>query len=342
MLVACACSTAAAQTLIYSDSSSESAGRLESRMGVALDASALALGANVTLVDENGRTQVLPRITSDWSGLGGVDVETVFAYGDWNLGGDAYRPTVDTRLRFRAPVAFVERIEGDVRRGGADADETLKLDFSGLDTGWALLGGNALNVRADLTVSEEGERPDAVSTIVSSVGVGRAVDLESDLHLDALAADGGFAPSLDTRLVYRQPLPFVQRIEGSASRDAAGQGRDAVSVLFPNLSGAASSPLRLGSKATLEEAVGSGAAAVLRMGVETTLSGFATPLLGGTNALSLTLERTLDADRAQRSSVAYDHSWSPGRRASIGLDLKLVAEPDQLEPSMGVKWLAQF
>ncbi|HEX5419960.1 MAG TPA: hypothetical protein VFY39_08165, partial [Gammaproteobacteria bacterium] len=321
----------------YSDSST--AEKLHSRVGLAIDQSELALGANVTLIGKGGQTQVLPKLTSDWSGLSGLDVKTVVLYGDWN-GATPRVPSVDSTLLLRTDWAFIDSLKGEIHHASDGRDAALKLGFSDLDTGLKLFGGAPLDVKAGLTVQDADEETDAISTLSSSLGLGDAIHVESDLHV----ATNASAPSVDAQLVYRDPVPFVQRVVGSATRDATGESHRTLSVLFPDISGNdfAPAPFKLDSQATLEKVLSPEGLATLSMGFQTTLSGFATSLLGGSNELSFKVERRLDANRERTSSLAYDHAWRPGRHASIGLDLKIVNDVDQLEPSMGIKWLAQF
>ncbi len=340
-LMGWACAAAAGPTFSHSDTAAGD--KVESRMGVGIEHDGLALGAALTLVGAGGRTEVLPQITSAWSSPGGVDLKTVLRYGDWNLGPEAFRPSVDTRLSLRPDLAFIERVTGDLRRSAGGDSSALDFTFSELDTGWKLLGGSPLDVSANLAL-QDGTSAAAVSTIESTLGVGRALDVTGDLKLAATPL-GPPAPTLDTRLVYRAPVAFVDRIEGSAGRDPTGQAYGSLSVLFPSFSSRTveRTPFKLSSSATLQDAAAPGGGpGVVSMDFETRVSGFAAPLLGGTDALSFVYERQLDADRQAHSSLAYDHSWQPAQRATIGLDLKIAADPNAWAPSMGLHWSAQF
>ncbi len=332
---------AAGPTVDFSDASSSA--KLESRVGVGIEQDGFALGADVKLVGQDGRTEVLPQVTSGWSGPGGLDLKTVLSYGDWNLGPAAFRPSVETTLLARPNFAFIDRVTGDVRRSAGGDISSLDFKFSRLDTGWTLFGGSPLDVAADLAL-QDGAAAAATSTFESSLGVGRALNVTGDLKLTATPL-GPPAPVLDTRLVYRVPVAFVDRVEGSAGRDADGEAHGSLSVLFPSLSSRTleRTPFKLSSKATLQQLVlpGGGPAAV-SMDFETRVSGVAAPALGGTDALSFVYERRLDADRGARSSLAYDHSWQPAERATIGLDFKIVADPGALAPTMGLHWSAEF
>ncbi|HEX5420624.1 MAG TPA: hypothetical protein VFY39_11535, partial [Gammaproteobacteria bacterium] len=80
---------------------------------MAIDQSELALGANLTLIGKDGQTQVLPQLTSDWSGFEGLDVKTVVLYGDWNSTG-APAPSIDSTLLFRTNWAFIDSLKGEI------------------------------------------------------------------------------------------------------------------------------------------------------------------------------------------------------------------------------------
>jgi hypothetical protein len=334
--------SAGAQSFHYTDSSTVE--KLQSRVGFEVEQDALSLDADLTLIGQGGDTDVLPKLTFGSSLVDGLDVETVLAYGDFNEAATAYSPTIDTKLELDAGGVLVDKIEGSLRRTSTGADEKLSVRFSELDTGWQLFGGDALGIRGDLALSEAGDDRAAVSTVRSSFGLGAAVDIESTVRVEADEASGAGSPGLDTRIVYTVPLAFVDRIEGAVARKPSGDERAAVSVLFPDFaSGDPAASFKLQAQATLEELAAPGAADELRMGLTTKLTGFATPLLGGTNSLMLKLERGLAADAWTQSSLAYDHTWAPAERSSVGLNLEVARKPDDLlEPTLGIKWLKQF
>jgi hypothetical protein len=345
LIAACVSRGAAAQSFHYTDTSTKE--KLQSRVGFAVEEDLLSLDADLTLIGQGGDTDVLPKLTFGTSGsslLGGLDVKTVLAYGDFNDPASAAQPTVDTKLKLDANGVLIDAIEGSVRRTGTGADEQLSVRFSELDTRWRLFGGDVLGIRGDVTVRDAADARAAVSTVRSSFGVGSALDIESALSIEANDAAGKGLPGLDTRIVYRVPLAFVDRVEGTVVRKPSGDERTAVSVLFPDFAGGdAEAAMKLQAQATLEELAAPGGTDELRMGVTTKLTGFATPLLGGSNSLMLKLERGLAADARSRSSLAYDHTWAPAERSSVGLNLEVGREPGELiEPTLGIKWLKQF
>lgn len=334
---------AAAQSFHYTDSSTKE--KLESRMGVGLEEDFLSLGADLTLIERGGDTDVLPKLTFGSSLLDALDMKTVLSYDDFNDRA-AGRPVIDTQLQLDAGVDFIDGIEGRLQRSATGADEKLSVRFSELDTGWRLFGGDALGFRSDVTLHDAGDRRAAVSTVRSSFGLGSALDVESALSIDAEEAAASGRPAIDTRVVYRVPVAFVDRIEGDVARKPTGDERTALSVLFPDFSGGdVVSPFKLQAQATLEELAAPGGMDEVRLGLSTKLTGFATPLLGGTNSLMLKLERGLDAQEWSRSSLAYDHTWAPAERSSVGFNLEVARDPDELdeiEPTLGIKWLTQF
>jgi len=333
---------AAAQTITYSDSSSPE--KLQSRVGIGIGQEGLALGADMTLVGEHGETRVLPRVTSSWTTLDFLDVNTVIAYDDWNRTADPFRPTVSANLLITSEVPFVERVEAELRRSDSTSNESLNLALNPMDTGLRLFGGDPLGIDADLALRSSGEQLTTTSSVTSSWGLGAAVDVKSVLRLEDGAASGPTSSALDTTLVYETPLAFIDALEGRIYRsDATGASRQSVAILFPEMSsgGQHGTSFKLASKAIVGETLRPNGLEAMTMGVETKLSGLLPPLLGGSNALSFKVERMLDSTRTQSSTLAYDHAWSPGD-ASIGLNLKVLSDPEDVEPSMGVSWSTAF
>src|SRR5690606_33513929 len=153
LLAAVLCAAgAAAQTVIYSDSSTPD--KLQSKVGVGVDEGGRALQAGVTMIGQDGITRVLPRITSEWKGLDFLDLDTVLSYDDLN--GEGLAPTVDTSLLLTSDVAFVDRVEGTLRRKGASTSETVRVRFTRFDTDFAVLGGNPFGVATDVVTKTDG------------------------------------------------------------------------------------------------------------------------------------------------------------------------------------------
>ncbi|HEU4619583.1 MAG TPA: hypothetical protein VFV10_16220 [Gammaproteobacteria bacterium] len=338
----CISACAAAQSFHYSDSSS--ADKLQTRVGVALGDGSGLLDAGVTLVGQGGETEVLPKLTFESSDLvQGLDIESVLRYADWNAASAGGQPTLDTKVAFDAG-GPVDKVEGALLRTASGDDASLSMRFSEHQTDFSVLGGDALGVRGGVTVRDASGERTAVSTVRTSLGLGSSVNVESALSVQAEQGAAALDPALDARVVYNAPLPFVERIEGTLARGASGDGKTALSLLFPELaSGGDVSALKVETKATLEELTAQDGDGAVRMGLTTKLTGLGTPLLGGTSSLILTLERGLDADPSSRSSsLAYDQTWAPGRGASVGFNFKVQRDPNDIEPTMGVKWLKQF
>lgn len=334
-------SPAAAQTVIYSDSSSED--KLQSKVAVAVEEGAFSLQADMTMVGKDGQTKVLPRVTSAWTGLDFLDVRTVFLYDDWNQAADPFEPTVETSVLYQSGFSFIDRIEGNLRRTGDVSNETVKVKFAGVDTGLRLFGGDAFGVNADLTMRDGGNRPQTDSSITSSLGVGRAIDVKAILRLENGASSYTASQTFDTKLVYDSPVAFIDEFEGGLYRSASGDTRQSLALRFPEITSGEEygTSFKISSKAILEELMRADGFETVSMGVETKFSGFRPPLIGGSNALSFRVERQFDAAATQTSSLAYDHSWSPGA-TSIGLNFKMLRDPDDIAPSMGLTWMTQF
>ncbi|MBN1240714.1 MAG: hypothetical protein JXB36_19585 [Gammaproteobacteria bacterium] len=331
---------AAAQSLIYSDSSTRE--KLQSKLGVGVDGE-LSLQAGVTMIGEDGVTRVLPRVTSEWSGLEFLDVGTVLSYEDLNAAGGAAEPGMDTTIALSSDLGVLDGIEGKFRRSGTAADDTLKVNFAELDTDLALFGGDAFGVDADVVMHSAGEARRTTSNIVSSWGVGRALDVETVVSLQDGMAGGSSHRAVSTSFVYESPVVFVDKLEGAVKRSPDGV-RQSLGLRFTEFSSGDSSgsSFSISSRAIVEEMLEPDGAERLSMGVETRLSNVLPTLLGGSSSLSLRIDRELNEIETQTSTLAYDHAWSPGA-ASIGLNLKLLRGLDEeVEPSMGVTWSARF
>jgi len=330
---------AAGQSITYTDSSSRD--KLEGRVDLRVGAPNLALAADMRLIGQHGETKVLPRITSSWTALDLLDVKTVLDYG--NLNAPTARPKVDTNIVLKSHARFIERIEATVQRAQSSTRQSVGLKFSKLDTGLDVLGGDPLAFRADMAVNRSGERSVATSRLTSSMGLGDALTMQSVLHVGGDAAAGFERSALDTKLVYRSPFAIIDRFEGEIHH-GIGVRRESLAVLLPELSrGEKHGPsFSLTGKALIRDVIDAQGVETRSVGLETKLKGVLPPLLGGENALSLKVERALGAaEDAYSSSLAYDHAWSSGG-ASIGLNLKMLRQIDEFEPSMDLSWLARF
>ena len=323
----------------YTDAST--ADKLDSKLDLRLGTADLGLSADMRLIGQQGTTKVLPRITSLWAPLQLFDVRTVLDYGDLNSA--TARPKVDTSIVVRSDVPLVERIEASLQRTERSAQQSLGLKLSPFETGLDLRGGAPLAFRADMTVKRIGERSLASSKLTSSWGLGEALTMQSVLQLDGQQGSSWERSALDTKLVYRSPFSFIDRFEGEIY-DAPHRHRHSLAVLLPKWSRGEQhgSSFTVTGKALIREMVEIGGNETRSVGFETKLVGVLPPLLGGRNALSLNVERGLGLDDdLHRSSLAYDHAWSPGG-ASIGLNLKMLRGTDTLEPAMDFTWSAMF
>jgi hypothetical protein len=338
----CAGACGHAQPVIHIDASLPD--KLKSNIGVGVQQGGASVRAEMTLLDERGSTRVLPRVSSAWSASRGIDVSTVLSYSDWNQTIELLRPTLDSKLVFRPSVAYLSGIEASVRRANGTSTESLQLTFSDLDTGWRVLGGDPLAIKTNFTMRSQGAEPELGSRITSGLGIGRGLAVLTTLQL----TDGGstVAPqsAIDTKLVYRSPIPFINRFEGDLRRSALGETRQSVSILFPDVSSrpAIGPSFKLSTAATLAERTTPSGLETRMVGLETKFSGAMLPVVGGRNALSLRMEHSLDEHQRQRSTLAYDHAWMPAETTSVGFNLKLLKTLEQLETMMDVTWKAQF
>ncbi|HEX6997849.1 MAG TPA: hypothetical protein VF322_06870 [Gammaproteobacteria bacterium] len=325
----CALAANADEILSYLNLSSKD--KLHSQVGLFLGNEGLSLKADVTLEEQGGATHVLPRVTSTFSSLEWLDVKTVLQYGDWNAEG-ASDPALDTLFSVRSAVPFVERIEGRVQQTAEQVSQSLRFGFA--DVGVQALGGGTVSVKTDLTLQSapSGSR----SKLRSSFAFGEALDLSTVLGLGAA--------SYDTKLVYHSALPLISELEGGLTRSVDGNVHQSLGVRFPEISRGDGivTPFTMTSGAMLEETIEPDGGESLRMGFETQLAGFSSVLLGGRSKLSVKVERSLDEEHENRASLAYDHAWAPRDETSIALNLKMLREQGEVEPTVGVSWQARF
>lgn len=329
-----------AQTFSYVDSSS--AEKLESRIDLEMGDETFGLNADMTLIGRDGATKVLPRVSSSWSSPDLLDIETVFVYPDLNAEEAGSAPTVSTNLLVRSELPFVERVEATLE-SAKSTTRSLRLRLTELDTGIGLLGGRALGVRTDVALRRLRDRTLASSKVSTSWGLGPSLGAESVLLLADSQGRGLERASVDTKLVYTSPLVFVDKLEGRVRRGNGSSARS-LAIHLPRIAAGAEhgNPLGISGKALVEEAVAADGLETQKLGFETTLSVVDVPLIGGRSALSLKVERPLEDARSSSSSVAYDHAWSPGDDAKVGLNVKMLRGADDMEPSVDLTWSARF
>lgn len=330
--------TADAQVLTYVDSSSRD--RLEGKFDMSLAGSAASLDADMKVASRNGETRFMPRITSSWAPVSRVDVRAIVLAGDLN--DETASGSVDTRLALRPAAPFVDRVETSLMRGAGRSRESLAVSFASFDTGLELFGGEALRFDTDLKHERRGESAVTTSNLSSSVGLGDAVSLLSSVELDDSTGAGMRRAVIDTRLVYRTPLPFVKRIEGYVR---TGDGsRERLTLTLPEIAGASSdgSSYQLTSKVLIQEIALDGGTESRRIGFESKLSGlFASPI-GGRNSLSLDLERGLGSEELRSASLSYNHEWTPTEQGQLALKLRTTRHGETVEPWMDINWSARF
>lgn len=306
--------------------------KLHSQVGLFLGDDGASIKANLTLEGAGGRTRVLPSVTSRFKSGDWLDVSSVFTYGDWNAAAGS-SPTVATKIVLQSGVPVIERIEGSVRHTAHEVSQSLRFGFA--DFGVQALGGTPINVKTALTLGS-GSASAAPSSLSSSITMGSAVDLRTVWQF---AADG-----YDTRLTYRTSAAVVDQVVAGLKRTPNGELAQSIGVRFPDVSRSRDigPALRVTSGATLEETLAPNGVETLRMGFETSIAGMQSALLGGNSKLSLKLEQPLDEAHTQRASFAYDHAWAPRDETSIALNLKMLREAGEVEPTLGVSWRSRF
>lgn len=332
---------APAQTISYADSSTQE--KLQSKVGLGIGDDRLGLSADMTLIGYQGETKVLPRISSSWSSFDFLAVETVINYPDLNAADSAASPTLNTQLRLDPRMRFLDRVEATLQRAESTAQRSLRLQFTEISTGLNFFGGRPLNLRSDFALQDGRNRRSTISNLTSSWGLGRAIDVQSVLRLDDSATGALERSRVDTKLVYQSPLMFIERLEGQV-RHERGARTQSLSIAFPKVSAGIEheSLLSLQSRALVKEMLRADGEETRTVGFETRLSAVRPPMLGGRNALSFKVERSLEAEGWTTSSLAYDHAWAPTEAASIGLNVKMLRDADDLAPIMDLTWSARF
>lgn len=330
--------TAGAQLVSYIDSSTPD--QLKGKVDMVLGGPRAGLLADMTLSEQEGITKVSPRITSSWAPLDALGVKTVLQYADLNAA--TPNPTMSTSIVLRSQARFVERVEATLHGANSTARDSLQMQFRKLDTGLGLLGGETLGFRTDMKVESSGGQPAASSTVSSSWGVGRALKMQSVLRFSGAPDVPMQRSALDTKLVYRTSLSFIDRLEGEIHRGLDGD-RHSLAMLLRELSSSVEhgASFKLTGKALLREIERADGTESRRVGLETKFVGVLPPLLGGRNALSFKVERGL-GEELRSSSLDYDHAWSPAPETSIGLRVKMLQQADDLEPSWDLRWSARF
>ena len=330
-----------AQSISYVVSST--AEKLQSKVDFGIEQHGFGLNADMTLIGEQGTTKVLPRITSSWTTLEFLDVKTVFVYPDLNAAERGKGPDISTNVLVHSELPFLERVEATLRRAEETVRNDVSVRFARIGTGIELLGGRPLGVSTDVTLRDENDRTTASSRVVSTWGIGPSLDIESALRLDERTGGGVERSAIDTKLAYTSSVPFVERLEGRVRRDRTGRTQS-LAVLFPELAAgvAHGTSFNVTGRALVEQMLAADGVERRKLGFETKLAAVEPPLLGGRSALSVKFERRLDADGPSTSSLAYDHAWAPSDAASIGLNVKMRRDADELEPSVDLTWSARF
>lgn len=306
--------------------------KLRSQVGLLIGGDRASLNANLTLEGADDPLRVSPSVTSAAATGTRLDLGSPLGHGDWDAT-TVSATNLSTRISLRSELAAIDRIEGTLQQTARDVSQSLRFGFA--DFGIRALGGAPVNVRTSLTLRSGGASA-APSSVSSAVSFGSAVDLATVWQF---AADG-----FDTKLTYRTDNTVVEQVVAGLRRRPNGELAQSIGVRFPGVarSREIGPDFKLTSGATLEETLAPDGLETVRMGLETSIVGLRSPLVGGTSKLSVKLERPLDEAHTERTSLAYDHAWAPRDETSIALNLKMLREAGELEPTLGVSWRSRF
>ena len=330
---------AGAQLVAYVDSSRYD--RLEGKFDLNGGGTAASFDADMKVAARDGVTQFTPRFTSNWTPGSHLDLSTTIKAGDLNRRGAS--TSLETRLAMRPEIGFVDRIETTLLRASDRNQETYKISFARLDTGLDLFGGNALNFRSDLRHERRGERAVTTSNLTSNMGLGRRLSLQSSLKLDDGAGLGIQRSALDTQIVYSLSSRFFKTLTGDVHRGDDGN-RQMLAVKISELRRelADGSSYKLSGEAFVRELIQRNGNESRRVGFETKFSGLFSSPIGGSNSLSLKVERGLGNEDLRTASLSYNHSWTPTPEGQVELKLQTQRRGDRLDPQMDLNWLARF
>jgi hypothetical protein len=204
-----------------------------------------------------------------------------------------------------------------------------------------------LSLKADVALRAPNDRAEIVPNLTSAFVLGKNLDIET--RVSFAEWNTGADPSFDTRLHIRSLGPFFDELEGRVRRSPDGLTSQLLRLGFNQIVGNATavSPVTLTGRAIYE--VTKGAALAQdghRLGLETRLAGFVSPLLPGAGALSLKVERVSGAQPENASTLAYDQAWTIRHGAQLGLNFKVLratfTTADELRPSLDFTFRTQF
>jgi hypothetical protein len=242
---------------------------------------------------------------------------------------------------------------------------------------------DGLRLGASLKIKGDGGSAGAHPRLSSSFEIGEKLDIETNFNLPDWSRGIDFSQSsIDTKLRFRSPAPFVRRLDVNVKQVAGGVSHDSfiyfrsptpfikqlegrvrrstngVSRYSMNLAFAeqlseenAENPFSVSGRATLEQTDRPNKPGTLRIGMETVITGLVPRDFGGllsrwrstsSNKLVLRFERQTGRQTSFTSTIAYDHAWRIRQATDIELSLKLNRTTERQFASLDVTWQAKF
>jgi hypothetical protein len=219
------------------------------------------------------------------------------------------------------------------------------------------VSSDRIRLNADLALRAPDDSTEIIPKVTSDFAIGSHLGVETQLKFDdwnsAAAVSGA---KVDTRLHFQSSAPFLDELEGRVWRSPDGQsGRILNFGFYQILSDSnALTPLTVRTTASFEATQGVSpsptpgdspamtGAESRRVAFETEVRGLLSRRLRGRSALRLKIDRIVGAGAQSARSVAFDHAWSVGSAARLGVNVKMertdVAAGATNDPSLGLTW----
>jgi hypothetical protein len=219
--------------------------------------------------------------------------------------------------------------------------------------------GDWLQLKADVALRHGSGGTQVVPNFRSTFDLGAHLDVETRVDFADRNYEGGaIGATVNTRVHYDPPAPFLEAVDGTAWKSADGQEGEALNIAFRKVISIAGRerPITIRGLAAVETtSIGAlpsalpedpGAEGSRRYRVETEVRGLIRSLSRGKSALRLKIERLAGAQVETAKSVAYDYSWTVRNVVQLGLNVGMRSATEQavavLEPSVGLTWRTQF
>lgn len=203
-----------------------------------------------------------------------------------------------------------------------------------------------MRVSAGVALRGQDGATEVLPRVTSNLALSRRVGIETRVDMtewnsDSSRLDGTVA----TRLHVRPSTPLLDEFEGKVWHRPSGETGRLVRFAFEQQlrdGGPTATPITLRTRATFETTSAEGE----RLAVETEVQGIKSSEARGRASLRLRIARSRGRDADSSRSLNYDRSWTLPSAAQLGFNLGMLqtSQPnlETSEPSLGVRWRAQF